>query len=218
MCNKAIKSSYSLIKAFVFVMITLVVTNTNASPLYYTFEGTITGFSSYNNSISLTDYDVTLGQTTVSYIYEVDFNLNTSSYTNSAATWDYFYSDLLYGGIVNGENSESNKSFNAYFNSMSNQGRLVGGSRVEIFTTESLTSLWKIEDWFVGQQLRLLDSGFISAGTGGAIYFSGNVELIAISTTNPIPEPSTLLLFIAALGCFYLTRHKLCGKSNMHKN
>ena len=96
---------------------------------------------------------------------------------------------------MNGEQPETNIGFNVYFNTFTNQGHIQGGSRVAVITTDAITSSWKAEDWYVGQQLNLIDGGYFSVGSGGTVEFYGTVELTSISTSNPIPEPCTLLLF-----------------------
>ena len=183
-----------------------------ATPLYYTFEGTINSVSSYNDSVSLSTFGTQLGDTT-SYTFEVDFDRDTSSYTNSAGTWDYFYSDLLSGGIVNGEAAETNRSYNVVFNNYNSQGSLHGGSRVDIYTTDNQTSSWKVQDWYEGQTFNLLDGGYFSSGTGGAFYLLGQAKLVNISSTYSVPEPGTLVLLATALFGVFLQRAKFLRRS-----
>lgn len=187
------------VTAALLLMITAV-SSAEAAPIYFTFNGTINNFTSYNSDVTLADFDVQLGSTAVTYVYEVDFDANTSTTSNSSGTWYHFYSDLLLGGIVNGENGETNSSYNVFFNSIANQGHMVGGSTVQVWTTDAITSNWQVQDWVVGQQLNLTDGGYLSTGTGGAVYFHGLVELTAISFTNPVPAPATLTLLPVALG------------------
>ena len=177
--------SKKVMSPFLFLIITAVL---NASPLYYTFEGVITNYRSYNDSVSFSDFDVVLGETEVTYVFEVDFDRDVHSYTNTAGTWHYCYSDLLEGGIVNGELPESNTSFN-WYGIKRNMGEITGGSRVDVLTTDTITPFWKVQDWYIGQEFSLNDGGYLSIGGGGAVYFDGTVELTSI-----VPEPTTLLL------------------------
>lgn len=175
----------------------------NASPIYYTFEGVITGYRSYNNAVPFSQFDVVLGETEVAYTFEVDFNRNAYSYTNTAGTWYYYYSDLLDGGIVNGENSESNESYNWYTTRSLNLGKINGGSTVRVATNSDITPFWEVQDWHIGQEFELIDGGYFSIGDGGAVYFDGTVELTSI-----IPEPATLLLLGMGGLAFRVRRYK----------
>ena len=178
-----------------------IITKIDASPQYYLFEGIITDFDSRNDDVSLSDYDVVLGETEVSYVFEVYFDRNTGSYTNTAGTWYFFYSDLLEGGIINGVGPEDNESYNVYFNTWINQGRLQGGSRVSVWTSDADTSSWKVQDWSVGQELKLIDGGYIPTESGGAVYFFGDLVLNAISTTYPIADPNIVAIDIKPQSC-----------------
>ena len=193
---------WSVAKQLLVTVMLLSTTGVSATPMYYTFEGLITGFQSYNSAVSLDDYDVLLGQTMVSYVFEVDFERNAHETSNSAGTWQRFYSDLLSDAIVDGLGSEINESFDFYNNNHFNLGSLQGGSTVRIQASELFHDSWRVEDWFVGQQLKLIDGGLPTPAPGGAVYFFGDVELTSISSTLTVPEPGTLALLVVALaGC-----------------
>lgn len=160
---------------------------TLASPLYYSFEGTLTGFQSYNDQLSLDDFSIQLGQTQVSYRFMVDFQRDTNTVITFSWYRDYFYAELLEGGIVNGELPPTNQGYNeTYLQIEMKQGCLAGGSNVYVSTSDQATSAWKVQDWVIGQHFNLIDGGYFADGDG-SVMFEGDVVLTAIT-----PEPCTL--------------------------
>ena len=195
-----IKFSYIAIAAFFLGQACFL----QAAPMFYTFDGVAEDFSSVTGLVSPEDFGVVLNKTKVSYIFEVDFDRDVSTQTNSAATWDYFYSDLVLGeALIQGERPDSTYGYNAYFNRGLRTSAIngSGGVRIRAFFRD-------VEYWSVGQQFRFEDSGFFSTDDIGAVYLFGDVELTSISSTfsHSVPEPSTLLLFSSVLGMLGLGR------------
>jgi|GEM_PF-3632087 len=177
----------------IFVIIIVSAAFCIAKPQYYTFKGEITHFKSYNPSVILSDFDVVLGETKVTYVFEVDFSRKQSTTSNSAGSWDYFYSDLITESIIKGHvYSEVHKSYNFINNSASNSGSLCGGARVSVSSSEKDELSWRVQDWYVGKRLKLIDGGRYKTGNNKATYFYGDLELTAISSVNPITSLNTI--------------------------
>jgi len=190
----------------------------NATPLHYSFSGIITGFDSYNPNYTIEDLNVVLGVTPVSYLFEVDFDRSVSTFTNSAATWNFFFADLIGDSYAvsqlgwGGYPPENLIGFDAEFSSGNNIGELEGASSMRLFTSSIFTSDWKVGDWQIGQEFRFTD-GTVVAGEPGAIYVLGSVTLDSIIV---IPEPSTssALVALIALGIALGSRiRRKCGRS-----
>jgi len=170
------------------------------------------GISSSTNSLyPVSSLGADLGVTQVTYSFEIDFGRGVSTSTNTAATWNYFYDDLIGEGLMASEIGsvypEINQGYDADYFSRSDMGQISGGRNgVRIFTNASLTSRWKVEDWKVGDQFQLVDLATPPAG-GGAVYYYGNVSLVSI---QPIPEPSAYVLTVIG-GCALLMRRMRIG-------
>ena len=177
------------------VSLIIIAVTSEAQGYIYTFDGTFTGFQSFNQYVTFQDVGVVLGETPVSYSFEVDFNRDTSTLSSSYGTWNYFYSDLLgqsvVAGKLNGISPEENQSYDVIFPTQANLGELVGGSFVRINARSSDTEQWKIENWAVGQEFAFSDGTVPSIG-GYAVYLYGNATLTSI-TVVPEPLPQVLL-------------------------
>ncbi len=189
-----------------FIAIGLMISSgvTFAAPMLYTFEGIVSGFRSYHQSIDIDDFDVAIDETELEYVFEIDFDADNSSYSNSAGTWNYFYSDLLEGSIINGGNIYGdNHGFNWDRLSGSNIGQISSNlTDVRITSSESDTENWRVQDWEVGQMFRSTDLACFPGGAGGcAVYAFGSVQLSNIETVS-VDEPNTIVLL--ALGLFML--------------
>jgi len=194
----------SLIKKLGLAVLLIATTSSSIASRYqYDFSGIISSFTSYNPNYSAEDLDVVLGVTPVSYVFDVDFSRNVYSFTNSAATWNYFFADLVGDGYafsqLGGLPYEDQSGFNAEFVSWQNIGELDGGSSVRVFTSSFNTSNWKVADWQINQSFQFSD-GTTVLGESGAIYVFGNVTLNSITV---IPEPSSYSA-IASVGVLVL--------------
>ena len=171
----------------------------SAVPMIYTFEGIVNNHSRYSDEFTPEEFGVVLGETKVTYTFLVDFDESVRTHTTSTGTWEYFYNDLLSGQILNGEGSERNRGYNITTTSPTwpNSGSLSGGNRVKVHTNKyDHPDNWRVQDWYVGQAFRFLDSGYFSGR--GAFYLFGNVELTSITPPAAVPEPSSALLFLPA--------------------
>lgn len=184
-----------LLAAFLFVA------QARAETLRYRFEGIITGFTSYHSELGIDDFSITLGETEVAYVFEVDFDRDTFTNSNTAGTWNYFYTELLSGSVINGDQPNSGyRGFNWYRTAGNNQGQTTGSALdVRITGYADTTTDWRVQDWQVGQQLRSTDSGSFSDSTGGtAVYAYGDVVLTSITA---IPEPAGIAMMGLVVGC-----------------
>jgi len=174
---------------------------TLAAPVLYTFEGTVNGFQSYHQDYDISDFDITVGETSLRYVFEVDFDAEQSSFTNSAGTWNYFYSDILEGSVINyGTADGERQGFNWYSLTVPNMGQISGnltGGDVRISTSVSNTTNWHVQDWEVGQTFSSTDLACYSGGVNGcAVYAFGDVTLTSITT---VPVPAAAWLFGSGL-------------------
>lgn len=180
-----------------------------ASPVLYTFEGTVSGFQSYHQDYDISDFDVVIGETNLKYVFEVDVEAGQSSYTNTAGTWSYFYSDLIEGSVINDGNIYGDYSgFNWYRLDGPNVGQVSSNlANVRITSFESDTQNWRVQDWKIGQSFSSTDLACYADGGGGcAVYAYGNVMLTSIST---VPVPASAWLFSSGLlALFGVTRRK----------
>jgi hypothetical protein len=194
-------------KTALLIMVAFIITQqlTTAEPLKYTFTGTITGFESDDPSITTYDFDVIVDETKVTYSFEVDFERDVRSILNPIGLWSYFYSDLLSEEIINDGSPEDNSSYTTSFRpsyGYADRGQLEGGSKVSVIAYSDQHIFWKIQDWYIGQNLDLIDEGAFS---GGDVRFLADVTLVSIveksiPTDNPFasnsvpPEASVLMI------------------------
>lgn len=164
-----------------------------AASSVYEFRGTILSSSSNNPIYPVGSLDATLGSTPVTYLFEVDFNRNVSTFQNSAGTWNYFYADFFGRGVMATEMgtipAENDIGFDVNYVSSSDTGQL-GGGGVRVFYSSLMAQAWRVEGWKVGDRFRFTD-GTIPPGGGVAVYYLGEVTLTSIT---PIPEPSGSVL------------------------
>lgn len=169
----------------------------SAATAFYTFSGTITDFNDLRGlGVSSADYGIIVGETMREYVFAIDLERSRHVVTNSAATWDYFWCELLSPEIVTSPGRDIEYSgFVSYWDSYYSPDRsaLNGGSSVRVTSYETDTPNWRIWDWEVGQVVRLVDSAFIDnpagIGVGGVINFQGDFTLVSI---QPVPEPRVL--------------------------
>jgi len=171
----------------------------SAIPLQYTFEGVVTGFESFHSGYSLSDFDIQIGRTPLRYIFVVDFDADQSTTTNTAGTWNRFYSDLLQGSIVNGGREYGDyHAYNWFRSGLPNRGQITSNlANVRVSTDASQTIDWRVQDWQVGQSFRSTDLACYPGGRGGcAVYAYGDVALTSIAQ---VPLPGTAVLVVLAL-------------------
>jgi hypothetical protein len=127
------------------------------------------------------------------YVFEIDFNKNTSTLENSAGAWKFFYSSLLGEGLMASEigsiSTEVKRSFNVTYNSGAHVGEVCGGKNgVRITSSALLTSDWRVEDWKAGDRFRLVDLAAPPSGRG-PVYYYGEARLISIRPVSQTADP-----------------------------
>jgi len=168
-----------------FISLFMLSVTSEAASSIYTFEGTFTGFENSNPDVTFEELGIALGDKHV-YSFEVAFDRDASTVSDSSSISDFFYSDLLGQSVVaqklNGISPEEHHSFDAYFLSTgATVGELVGGSFVRI-----LSDL-RVESWAAGQKFTFSDGAVPSIG-GNAVYLNGDATLLSIKSA---PKPST---------------------------
>ncbi len=164
----------------------------NATPLVYTFEGTLTAFRSYNGNYDINDFGLVVGRSHLAYSFLIDFDVASSRPGT-------FYTELLSGSLINGDLDYQYGDFYQYgsshlFNGVGNGVISNSPERVKISTTSNVTPDWRVEDWVVGQSFRSQDLGCFSGWVGGcAVYAFGDVTLTDI-TNLTVDEPQAWLL------------------------
>lgn len=192
------KQNYNYGKVATFLILTLVPLLSQSAIMQYTFEGVVTGFESYHSGLSINDFDVTVGETEVIYVFEVDFDANNSTSTNSAGTWSYFYTETISGSIINGMQSNANYQGFNWVRPSDSMGQITGTQLdVRVQTSEFITDNWRVQDWEIGQSFRSIDSGCFAGGDSGcAVYAYGDVMLTSITA---VPVPGAIILFISGI-------------------
>jgi hypothetical protein len=190
-------------KLHIIVVTILLVTSklSFAASILYTFEGTVSRFQSYHQNYDIDDFDLTVGETSLKYIFEVDFDNGQLSSANGAGTWDYFNSDILEGSIINNGTSDGErKGFNWNRPTAPNVGQISGnlaGGDVRITTSVRNTTDWRVQDWEIGQTFSSIDGACYSGGSSGcAVYAFGDVTLTSITA---VPVPAAFILFVSGI-------------------
>jgi hypothetical protein len=213
-----------MIKKFAFIGLTFLCSSVvSASPLYYTFTGSVYIVDDSANIIANTYGDLNdfIANTVVEYTFLVDTavqgefhyndpDLDHSSVDSSSPTIsvDTFYTDLISGSLIDELNGgyynadgylrETNRGFYAdYHTSTQDYYQLVGGS------SDNPVDLWS-----VGMPTLALGSLWLGSETAvdqnglGSSYYS-NLELSRISGVSPsvsaVPAPAAAWLFGTAL-------------------
>lgn len=191
-----------LLSTFLLILGQTVLSNAAfATPMTYTFEGVVSGFRSYHSDYSIADFDVDVGSTKLRYVFVVDLDEGNSSHTNTAGTWNNFYSDLLEGSVIHG-----GRSYGDYggFDWMRVSGPNIGQissnlANVRVTASAADTANWRVSDWMLGQRFESTDLACYRGGLRGcAVYAYGDVELVNIASAA-VPEPSSLSLMATGL-------------------
>jgi len=188
----------------------------SASQVYYTFDGTISYFSSENYAAS--DFGIIVGETPVRYIFEIDFNregfISEGGFTNNYpdtddrvySKIDNFYVNLLSGSILNltyhGVTFNHGMNQDYYFNQESqgalDTGMISGGSGVMIYRLGDPN--WKVDEWInQPNDILFIEQAKDSWDSAPDPYLKGTVSLTSISNVNPVPLPPAMLLFVFGL-------------------
>jgi len=187
-----------------------------AVPMIYTFEGVATGFQSYHQDYNITDFDLTIGETPLEYVFEVDFDASNHSFTNSEGTWNYFYSDLINGSIINGGNVYGDYyGFNWDRQNGPNIGQISSNlANVRITAFENETLDWMVHDWAIGQAFTSTDLACYPSNSACAVYAFGEVVLTKIESAS-IDEPKPLMIIGLGLLLLFSTLRKSSHSLNL---
>jgi hypothetical protein len=173
-----------------------------ATPMYYTFDGTITITGSSSN-LEGTMYD--LGSS-VTYTFLVDFDADgfaqaggvtyetADQYTSPDSYKDYFFTDYVGGSALQEQYldwDELNYGRSSNTSGLTNlvYGEVTGGSNIRIGKTKV------VQDWIVGDLMSGIQEW--GDGTKSGTYYNFDAYLTSISNINPyarVPEPSTIAL------------------------
>jgi hypothetical protein len=203
-----------LLSFFSVVVFSVVVNSAEASPKYYTFEGTVTWIADGAGMIANKDVSLTYGDA-VSYTWLIDYDRPGSYTLNSGLTYNgagNFYADIVSGlrlHEVNGGfyNSPGNIAEHNYGVGTTN-GYLNGGSDdlfLQIYNISDIRGL-SVGDTGMSSYERAFDE------KGNATRFQSfdlKVTSVSDSIPQPVPEPSTVFLFGAGIaGVAFLKRRK----------
>ena len=139
-------------------LLLFVATPTFATPMYYTFEGTVDSFSTlnFNSAPSASDFGITLGSTSIYHVFEIDFDKEgfyTANQSNVMAVSNSIYVELLTQEFLN--DNYGNNTFNHGLNidlvgSNNDKSEIAGGSLTLISSASINTPNWRIQDWGLG--------------------------------------------------------------------
>jgi hypothetical protein len=198
------------------VLSVLIFGTAQATPLYYTFEGTATQITdpigesgvSIGDSLGyvfLIDFD--LGGTVTNLdgsvsLIETAFPLYEPSIPYDASTMDNFYVDYLSGDAYFGASGVANNflELNTGVNYPDlSRYTITGGDALGIASFQDPVQLWSIGDEFFSFNVWGNESERII----------GNVTLVSISQSTSVPEPSSIALMglsLAGLGFMHLKK------------
>ncbi len=176
---------------------------TGAELMKYTFSGIINNFESDTPAVTAQDFGITVGETAVTYAFAVDFNLNERAVVNGIGRWDYFYSDLLSEPIISDGGPEANESYTADYRVYTDKSVLKGGSTVSVLATADEHTQWKMQNWYVGQELSLTEEGSYDGENEARFYAD-----VTLTSIEAIPEPSSGILVIATGGVLGFLRRR----------
>lgn len=170
----------------------------HAESYFYEFSGIIRSSKSHNDQYPVDVLKAVPDVTKKTYVFEIAFNKETSTFENSAGAWKFFFSDLLGEGLMASEigsvSPEVKRSFNVTYHSGAHVGEICGGRNgVRIASSALLTSDWRVEDWKAGDRFSLVDLAVSPTGRG-AVYYHGEAILISIRPVsgagNPLLAPT----------------------------
>ncbi|MCW1884713.1 hypothetical protein OKA04_08235 [Luteolibacter flavescens] len=184
-----------MIKTIPLLVTLLTCAASQAASVIYRFDGVVSGSLFDDSRIFESQHGVIMGVTTVTYFFEVDFDRDAGQFTTPVQTVEYFYSELKGDGLAESfmgstYDQDAVQGANIDFSDFHDTGKLTGGKVVTIHTNDTRTSLWRVEDWQVGQSFLFTDVTR-PVGSVTSIGLHGNVTLTSI---EPVPEPACATL------------------------
>jgi len=204
-----------MLTKIVAVLLFMFASSVSATPLYYTFQGVVTGDG--NNGFGSSGYNI--GDVT-EYTLLVDFDVNgeysangNTYYERDTDYFDYYFADYIAGDAISWSYNPYTELNKAFDNINENY------SRLEFF----------VESWlnisFLDEQLSTLEVGdkgtfFDVWNDPDYMYITGDIELLSISPVYQatlkiaqISSPSTvLLMLIGLLSCSHFLKRKKKGR------
>ena len=214
------------IKTILVLFSSLICSTSIASPLYYTFEGSITSIS-HDNAGAISDAGFSVGSS-VTYTLLIDFDAVASethfggyvdydSYADSNS-WDYFYVDYISGsaltevdggfyntvGPADGTGPMSASETNMGYNTLIGQPTGYLNTNSDDDRLQLKNTGVNVSDWGIGTTVHVDNWAFDSNNNQSQLF--AEVQLTSISS---VPVPAAVWLFGSGLiGLVGLARRK----------
>ena len=175
-----------------------------ATPLYYTFSGTVTG--------SFTDTDILPVGSPVTYYLQIDFDrqgyedlYGTRNYCQDSATVDCFYAAWLGGSAMPRPPTTPPVTFERHGGvdaicSILGECASIGVTPTDLaYNMVGIYGPGFLSTWTVGKSDIIGIDDIFDVFSGLTAQVQSNLTLTAIDTNSPIPEPGTMLLLGSGL-------------------
>jgi hypothetical protein len=211
------KTIYSAVVACfgIFSMVNIV----GATPVYYTFDGTITSIT--NNSGMLDDFNYQNGDD-ITYTFLIDLDLpgqltyysgSTVIVDNSDPSADFYYADYFSGDALPiieeyWIGTYNHRESNYIRNDQGTGGSQIAGLSFNNSIRIANSSLY-FQDWTLNTPLVSWNDVWLADGTSSRISASLNITKISdTAPVTPVPEPATILLFGLGMVALIRTRSR----------